>query len=156
MADDSDSDEWGMEELVIPPKGARTEGITTTKADDDDGYWDTMEPHFEPELHTKEETPADKPKEGEPMMIVDVTQLDATIHSQFDRHSVNDSSAASALRKKIESNYDIYFGDSSLIADGTVIPCGTSVWREALVRLRDERPGHYFAPIFHPEFKMKS
>ena len=82
------------------------------------------------------------------MIIVDITQIDINIHSKFDRNSVNDSAAASAMRKKIDSDYEKYSRNSKLVAEGTIIPCGSSVWRDALVRLRDERPGHYFAPIF--------
>ncbi|KAL3893916.1 MAG: hypothetical protein SGARI_007902 [Bacillariaceae sp.] len=85
------------------------------------------------------------------MIIVDLTQIDANIHSKFDRNSVSDSAAASALRKKIEGDYDKYAKDATLITEGTVIPCGSSVWRGALMRLRDERQGHYFAPIFPPK-----
>ena len=88
---------------------------------------------------------------GEPMIIVDITQIDPNIHSKFDRNSVNDPTGASALRKKIEGDYINYAKNNVLISDGTVIPCGSSVWRGALSRLRDERPGHYFVPIFPPK-----
>jgi hypothetical protein len=144
---DSDSDEWGMEELEIPQKGsqAATDDSNAKHGDGGDDFW-AVEPKQEP-TPQKEEKPKEKPK-GEPMIIVDITQIDANIHSKFDRNSVNDSTAASAMRKKIESNYEQYARDSSLLANGTVVPCGSSVWRDALVRLRDERTGHYFAPIF--------
>ena len=85
--------------------------------------------------------------EGEPMILVDLTQLtDDRIHSRFDRNSVNDPEAVSTWRKTIQ--YEEYSKKSDLLANGTVIPCGSSVWRAALVRLRDERKGHYFVPIF--------
>ena len=147
MADDSDSDsdEWGMEELVFPPKPAPEE----TGAEPNDGgddFW-AAEPKEEPISTSNDEIALEKPK-GEPMIIVDITQIDINIHSKFDRNSVNDSAAASAMRKKIESDYEKYSRNSKLVAEGTIIPCGSSVWRDALVRLRDERPGHYFAPIF--------
>ena len=86
------------------------------------------------------------------MIIVDLTKMTKDqIHSKFDRNAVNDPEAASALRKKIEQDYEQYAKDSELLGDGTVIPCGMSVWRGALSRLRDERQGHYFAPIFPPK-----
>ena len=151
-----DSDEWGMAELVIPPPTY----VRATKDDyepdkDDQDYW-KVEPKKEEPTEKVPTVITDKPSAniippGEPMIIVDITQMDSTIHSKFDRNSVNNAEAASAIRKKIESNYAHYARDSSLLAQGVVIPCGSSVWRDALVRLRDERPGHYFAPIFPPK-----
>lgn len=166
--DDDDSDEWGMEELVIPPTSQREDDnnnirgigndIGTAAGDDDDeegNEWAvkiTQPPTSDPQQEQQQEQ---EDEEGHPMIIVDITQLDATIHSRFDRNSVNDAAAASALRKKIEANYHHYAKQNdnatTLIADGTVIPCGSTVWRGALVRLREERPGHYFAPIFPPK-----
>ena len=91
-----------------------------------------------------------------PMILVDITQLDDTVHARFDRNSVNDATAASAWRKKIEASYETYASNTDLVAAGTVIPCGQSVWKEALVRLRDERKGHYFCPIFPKKKHVKS
>jgi hypothetical protein len=149
MAEDSDSDEWGMEELDIPSKlnqvVADKDG-GDAKVGDDEDYW-KVEPKAVPQPQ-KEAPPA---KAGEPMIIIDITQINPEIHSKFDRNSVNDAEASSAMRKKIESNYEKYAKDSKLLADGTVVPCGSSVWRDALVRLRDERSGHYFVPIFPPQ-----
>ena len=113
-----------------------------------------------------DETTAQHPKsssnqgneEGEPMIIVDMTILsNSAIHNKFDKMSVNDSKAASDLRRKIESKYDTYAKDALLLADHrAVIPCGTTVWRDALVYLRNETPGHYFAPIFPPNSNKKN
>jgi hypothetical protein len=146
-SDSDDSDEWGQEELVIPPKieGKAREGATSD-GDGGDEFW-AVEARKPPEP----EKPQAPVSEGFPMIIVDITQIDENIHSKFDRNSVNDSTAASAMRKKIETNYDDYAKNAALLSDGTVIPCGSSVWRGALVKLRDERPGHYFAPIFPPK-----
>jgi hypothetical protein len=147
--DDSDSDEWGMEELVIPSKAEAvndSNGPDEKDGNDDDDWAVTIDKPKAPE--TK---PAAPKREGEPMIIVDITQIDENIHSRFDRNSVNNSEAASSWRKKIESSYETYAKDTTLLENATVIPCGSSVWRDALVRLRDERPGHYFSPIFSPK-----
>lgn len=148
--DSDDSDEWGMEELTLPTsnKDKKDADEETNDNVDNDEEWLTPAPTPAPEAPKK----ASPPKDDRPMIIVDMTQMTKEqIHSKFDRNSVNDSEAASALRKKIEQDYDTYAKDSELLEDGTVIPCGTSVWRGALSRLRDERPGHYFAPIFPPK-----
>lgn len=164
--DDSDSDEWGMEELIIPApnkqgeskKGDEDHGdsIVNENTGGDDEYWN-VEPTTSSTTNQDESSKDDPEKSntdddgGEPMIIVDITQIDPTIHSKYDRNSVNDPTAASAIRKKIEGEYTNYARNNIMISDGTVIPCGSSVWNVALARLRDERPGHYFAPIFPPK-----
>jgi hypothetical protein len=158
MTDDDsvDSDEWGVEELVIPQDGQKTNIKNNGKDDENDlgdDYWKVENP-VEPvqqDTEIKEEEQAEEG--GEPMIIVDITQMDRNIHSKFDRNSVNQPEEASALRKKIEKNYKDYAFSNQLLAEGTIVPCGTSVWRDALVRLRDDRPGHYFVPIFAPNTK---
>ena len=148
---DDDSDEWGQEELVLPTPNAKktdTDETANTSADNDDDEWLTPAPAPPPAL----EKPESSPKDDRPMIIVDLTKMTKDqIHSKFDRNAVNDPEAASALRKKIEQDYEQYAKDSELLGDGTVIPCGMSVWRGALSGLRDERQGHYFAPIFPPK-----
>jgi hypothetical protein len=54
------------------------------------------------------------------------------------------------LCTQIEAEYSKYENDMTLIAQGIVRPCGQCVWRDALAALRDEVPGHFFAPIFPP------
>jgi hypothetical protein len=161
---DSDSDEWGMEELVIPsldqpPKGPASEligddGTVGNNNSDDDDDWAVRRTTIDKkEIHDTSSNDSEplSSSHGEAMIIVDFTQLDPNIHSRFDRASVNDSEGASVLRKQIESEYSRYATDAELLADGTVIPCGSSVWRAALVQLRDDRQGHYFVPIFPPK-----
>ena len=170
MADDDsdDSDEWGLEELVIPPKGEKTGGGNTGQGTDADGDADVGDDYWEVKKNTgvgakgasKEQEDDsnggnnnDDDKGGEPMIIVDMTLLNPDIHSKFDRNSVNQPEEASALRKAIEKDYETYAHSSDYLSEGIVVPCGSSVWRGALVRLRDERPGHYFVPIFRPKTK---
>ena len=89
---------------------------------------------------------------GEPMFIINLTLLsDGKIHSKFDRHSVNDTDAAMALRREVSANFEEYASKKELIEGGVVKPCSTSVWKAALAALRDEYSGHYFAPIFPPK-----
>ena len=86
-----------------------------------------------------------------PLILVDFTALsDGRIHNRFDKHSVNDPDAKRELANKIGAAYVQYSGDAELIARGSVRPCANSTWRQALATLRDEVPGHYWAPIFPP------
>lgn len=145
MSDD-DSDDWATEELDLSKPVEKP-------ADEDDDYendkdeedWD-MAPL--PAATPKKETDDTKcaRKEGSMMILVDLTHLNPDIHSRFDKQGVSDAQAASVLRKSLD--YATYSKHMELIAEGTVIPCGSSVWKEALSRLRDERPGHYVCPIF--------
>jgi len=143
-----------MEELVIPATSTTEVPTTTTKDnlanDNDDDYW-KQEPKQQEE---QKSSPIPKHQDpGEPMIIIDITKLDPKIHSKFDRNSVNDADGASAWKRKVEDHYEDYSKNADLLSQGSVIPCGSSVWRSALIKLRDERPGHYFAPIFPPKKK---
>ena len=169
MSDDSDDsdDEWGDvgDDLDIDAKLAESmakaanvtddDGKNSKSADDDEDFWKVEPKKPTSPTPAKPDTSKKEPGSdgGEPMIIVDITQLDSNIHSKFDRNSVNDVEGASKLRKSIESNYQKYKTDSNLIANGTIIPCGSSVYRDALKRLRDEKQGHYFVPIFPPKQK---
>lgn len=80
-----------------------------------------------------------------------LTQLDPTIHSKFDKNGVSDPVAASALHKRVVANFERNARDAEPLSEGTILPCSGGVWRPALARMRDERPGHYFRPIFGPK-----
>jgi hypothetical protein len=159
--DSSDEDEWGLEELPLPAHSGNTAGLDRNDDNEkvDDSYWEQEAQERKPQMNSSlpesssaEESVKKEDDGGEPMILVDMTALsDGAIHSKFDRNSVNDAVAASKLRRKIEEDYTAYVKNTSLVADGTVIPCGTTVWRDALIQLRDERAGHYFAPIFPPK-----
>ena len=177
MSDSDDSDGWGMEELVIPSANnndaADEVDDDNNKNDDGTDYWavdttSTNNQEDDKDSNDKNEAQQKQKQDnagggsnndndngdgiGEPMIIVDITQINSNIHSKFDRNSVNNPEEASKLRKKIECNYDEYAtataNANELISNGTVIPCGSSVWKDALIQLRNDRPGHYFVPIF--------
>jgi hypothetical protein len=124
------------------------------EADVDDDDWFERKPVAEAEEDNDESrnVPKEQQNEGEPMIIVDMTALSTgEIHSKFDANAVNDPAAVKKLRLTIERDYDKYAKDASLLADRTVTPCGSSVWRPALANLRKEKVGHYFCPIFPPK-----
>lgn len=160
---DSGSDDWGTEELDL----SRWDGNSNDKCkvlgeeksygslpatlpavddDDDNEEWMTPLPKASETSKAESQIPRDLSDNSFHMILVDLTRLDPNIHSRFDRNSVNDPVAVSSWRQKLE--YAQYSQDSTLLSDGTVIPCGSSVWREALSRLRQERPGHYLCPVF--------
>ena len=154
----SDSDDWATEDLPDLPVPSIYEQADATNQqqqlhDDNEGWERKLPPPKEPtasDQHTAVE-------EGEPMIIVDMTALSEAdsslpaIHSKFDANAVNDPEAVKKLRVTIETNYETYAKNANLLADGTVIPCGSTVWRPALARLRQARAGHYFCPIFPPK-----
>ena len=152
----SSDDEWGAAELDIPDRSKKAnqtqEHDEAAADDDDDDEWMSKTPASS--SHTSSDAKDDGG--GKPMLLIDLTRLDPNIHNKFDKNGVSDSAAASALRKKIESQYEQYSNDAKLLADGTIVPCSTSVWRGAIQRMRDERPGHYFAPIFPPSLTKRA
>jgi len=159
--DSDDSDEWATEDLpdlpvIVGGGGASSSATPPAEQEDDDEGWERKLPP--PASAKKEEE--DQEEEGFPMIIVDMTQLsNDAIHSKFDANAVNDPQAVKKLRLEIEKDYfsnNYAKNNVNLVADGTVIPCGSSVWRPALERLRRERQGHYFCPIFPPKEPSKS
>jgi hypothetical protein len=164
MNDDSDdSDDWATEELSF----ATSHVLSATKEENHrPGAWQLLSKDevdetdwqapiaVSPQVQNDSD-PNNKSNPGESMILVDMTALTkldtrfgTSIHCRFDAHSVNDPDSVRALRTKIEREYETFAKDTDLIASGIVIPCGTSVWRPALSRLRLEKPGHYFCTIF--------
>lgn len=149
--DSDDSDDWATEELPPLPtaRETNTANISEQQHDDDESYW-KVQP--KPKIEEPPPSPEQPKDEGHPMLLVDMTELSkVTIHSKFDPNAVNDPVAVKSLRVTIEKDYQKYASDTALVANCTVIPCGSTVWRQALIQLRQEKPGHYFCPIFPPK-----
>ena len=157
-----DSDDWAQDDLPSLPavsvsvqqQNAASSLLAIPDDNDDDGWEHKLTP-----APTEQPTAASSIKsnetlddEGYLMIIVDMTQLsNEAIHSKFDANAVNDSEAVRRLRLQLERDYETTRTNTAWIADGTILPCGSSVWRPALERLRRERQGHYFCPIFPPK-----
>jgi hypothetical protein len=156
---DDDSDDWetnDFSDLAVEASGEKSgtirKSVSSNEESDPEALWETklspvVSQHSdEPVLGSKTNSIGDA---GEPMIFVDMTDLSkGSIHSKFDANSVNDHGAVKELRQKIERDYQSFACNEKLVADSVVIPCGSSVWRSALVELRKARPGHYICPIF--------
>lgn len=91
-------------------------------------------------------------REYETMYLVDLTVLsDGKIHNKFDAHSCNDPELKKKWCDKISAAYFEYDKNSKLISEGVIRHCSERVWRDALISLRNDHPGHFFAPIFRPK-----
>mmetsp|Transcript_28214 Transcript_28214/g.43048 ORF Transcript_28214/g.43048 Transcript_28214/m.43048 type:complete len:154 (-) Transcript_28214:1783-2244(-) len=146
MDSDDNSEEWATEELPPFPSTNQLEQNQPTFVFDD-SYWETKPVDLDQNRHDANSDA--EGLEGHPMILVDFTVLSSgTIHCKFDAKSVNDPMAVKDLRSSIEKSYNKYASDAALLAERTVVPCGSSVWRPALQSLRMEKPGHYFCPIF--------
>lgn len=164
-----DSDEWAQDDLPnlppqsasVPPQNAASSLIGppddgNDDDDDDEGWESKLTPAFTKETSPKDLKASSKSNEtldeGYPMLLVDMTQLsDEAIHSKFDANAVNDPEAVRRLRLQLERDYESTRTNTTWIANGTVVPCGSSVWRPALERLRRQHQGHHFCPIFPPK-----
>jgi hypothetical protein len=153
---DSDSDEWATNDLseLDTRKQQQINDVTTHDSskpaapdtDDFDDWQSKLAPEPEP---ASTDSISDG---GEPMILCDFTKLSNNkIHSRVDANSVNDPAAVATLRRSIGRDYAAYANNSLFVADRTVVPCGSSVWKSALQRLRQEVRGHYFCPIFPPK-----
>ena len=163
--DEGDEDEWGTNELIIDRSDLTSKCLKGNEKDNDDVhnddvYWNSdTQVEQEQDKKTKNavnnetmlQVDDDDTINGEPMFILDVTKINPNIHSKYDRNSVNDPESSSKIRRTVEKEFEKYVENATLLANGTIIPCGTTVWKGALSRMRDERKGHYFLPIFPPK-----
>ena len=163
---DNDSDDWAKDDLPELPlpvvlnssKALATDQNAANGDDDDDGWEQKLVLHPTNEKIIENDRTDDNTSNnaGEPMILVDMTILSQLlslpeIHCKFDPNAVNDVIAVKALRQQIERDYDTFRKNMDYISERIIIPCGSSVYRPALIELRKERPGHYFYPIFPPK-----
>ena len=162
--EDDDSDEWGKEEVIVPQESSSSSddapfahfavceetSLQHSAADHPDDDWlvptSTRTPpcHKAPKHksnHPNDHNVDDDDDDDRPILLVNLTRLDATL----DPH---DTDAVSAWRKRITTNHAEYAKNATWLADRTVIPCGKSVWRDALMKVRREGPSNVWSPIF--------
>ena len=86
---------------------------------------------------------------GPPVLVCDFTVLSqGAINNENDKNAVNDPQEMTALKQHIEGDIDRYANDPQLLDSGVVRLCGEQEWQGLVASLRDEFPGHYWAPIF--------
>jgi hypothetical protein len=83
-----------------------------------------------------------------PVLLVDLTAIDPGVHNRADKHAVNDPSAASAMRRRIESEYAAFAAEHA--SDGVAVATTRGAHLAKLRSLRDETPGHYWVACFPP------
>jgi hypothetical protein len=83
-----------------------------------------------------------------PVLLVDLTAIDPGVHNRADKHAVNDPSAASAMRRRIESEYAAFAAEHA--SDGVAVATTRGAHLAKLRSLRDETPGHYWVAGFPP------
>jgi hypothetical protein len=86
---------------------------------------------------------------AKPMILVDFSVLSAgAVHNKHDKNGVNDIDLKKKFTEQVTREMKDEAKLAEMVAAGVCYACGPSVWREALVTLRDQHPGHYFGPIF--------
>jgi hypothetical protein len=161
---DNDSDDWAKDDLpelqlpVVPSSTEQQnhkEDDVKNENDDDDGWELKIVSPTNPNIvdAKNDGVDVDNNSGGEPMIVVNMTTMSQLlslpeIHCQFDPNSVNDVVAVQTLRRRIENEYNTYSKHMEYISDRVIIPCGSSVYRSALIELRKDHPGQYFYPIF--------
>ena len=152
----SDSDDWDVPDegtfqkvdtdaIVAAEEAAKEQERARAKADAEAKKVANAK---QAEAAKREETR--KERDGEPLILVDITTLDPDVHNRHDKNAVNDVDKASTWRRTIEREYQKYSNDAGMIAAGTVRRCARGVYLAALQQLRDEVPGHYWVAVFPP------
>ena len=128
--------------------GQATISSTGTKDEEDnDDDWLTDAPASTPVPATLAKPAA--PVDDSPMFIVDFTKLSGgAVHNKFDKHSVNDPDLKRMWTTEAIKALEDDSNQAKMVEQGIFRPCGSSVWRDALIVLRDAHEGHYFGPIF--------
>ena len=146
--DGDDDDDWEVKDLV--DDGAAVAAAPVAAAGDDGEEWMTKAAPAPAPAPAVVSAAADI--EDRPLILVNFTALSkGRIHNRHDPHACNDPEAKSALAKDVAAAYERYANDASLIASGTVRPCGQRCWREALAVLRTSEPGQFYGPVFPPK-----
>ena len=139
---DNAGDDFHSAETAPPPVKDGADGDDIGAGDDDEDWSSKIPDDPEP-------PPPPLLSKIRPLIIVNATKLtDGRLHCKHDPHSNSDPELASELRGKIEEEYDTYSNDASKISEGIVIPCGGSVWIDAVRKLKEENPGVFFLPVF--------
>tara|TARA_B110000977_G_scaffold21140_1_gene25252 strand:+ start:29785 stop:30489 length:705 start_codon:yes stop_codon:yes gene_type:complete len=76
-------------------------------------------------------------QDKQPVLLVDFTSLDPEVHNRADKHAVSDAKKASALRKKIEADYETYANDATMKEAGTVRASTRETYLQELAKLRE-------------------
>lgn len=88
---------------------------------------------------------------GPPVLLVDLTDLTGgELHNRFDKFACNDPEAKARWSKKIATDFEGYLHNEELISRGVVHVTTNRGWKDLLSRLRDEKLGHFFCPVFSP------
>ena len=153
MSDDEDDWENAGSDLDIDFTVGR--GSEEGKGEEEGGE-EEEEDDWEASMKVKEkeeEEDEGEEKTGGPappkLFIMNVTKFtDGAVHNKHDKNSNNNPEEVSRLRKEIEANWEGYEKNVDYVSSGIVIPCGGSVWKEALMQLRDDHPGEFFLPVF--------
>ena len=83
------------------------------------------------------------------LFIVNVSKLtDGAVHNKHDKARNNNPGEVGRIRREIEADWEGFGKNGEHVSSGVVIPCGGSVWKDALAQLRDEHPGEFFLPVF--------